>query len=78
MEGRADGIISGAGQADVIDEIKCVYMDVNRLEEPDPVHLAQALCYGYFYCCDHDLAAMGVQITYCNIETEEIRRFREE
>ena len=75
VEGRADGIFSEpAGM--VIDEIKCVYMDLNRLSEPDPIHLAQAKCYAYLYGDEHGAASMGVQITYCSIETEEIRRFR--
>ena len=39
LEGRADGIITETSGI-VIDEIKCIYMDVERLEEPDPVHLA--------------------------------------
>lgn len=77
VEGRADGIIMEPAGA-VIDEIKCIYMDVNRLEEPDPVHMAQALCYGYFYSHDNNLDAIGIQITYCSIETEEIRRFKED
>ena len=76
VEGRADGIITEPAGV-TIDEIKCIYMDVSRLEEPDPVHLAQALCYGWFYCCDNGLDSVGIQITYCNIETEEIRRFKE-
>ena len=76
VEGRADGIITEPAGV-VIDEIKCIYMDVGRLEEPDPVHLAQALCYGYFYSYDNKLDTIGIQITYCNIETEEICRFKE-
>ena len=44
LEGRADGIITEAAGV-TIDEIKCIYMDVDRLERPDPVHLAQAMCY---------------------------------
>ena len=48
VEGRADGIITEPAGV-TIDEIKCIYMDVSRLEEPEPVHLAQALCYGWFY-----------------------------
>ena len=75
IEGRADGIMEEAGGT-VVDEIKGVYLDLTRLEEPIPVHLAQALCYAYIYCHDEKLDHMGVQITYCNIETEEIRRFR--
>ena len=77
VEGRADGILKEPGGW-VIDEIKCVYMDVNRLNEPDPLHLAQAKCYACFYARDHGEPAMGIQITYCAIETEEIRRFRQD
>lgn len=78
IEGRADGVIRPVGGPVTIDEIKGVYMDLNRLEEPAAVHLAQALCYGYFYCCDHGLDQILIQITYSNIETEEIRRFQQE
>lgn len=77
VEGRADGIIESIGEI-VVDEIKSMYLDVSRLEEPIEVHLAQALCYGYFYCCDKGLDHIGIQITYCSIETEEIRRFKQE
>ena len=76
VEGRADGIITEPAGV-TIDEIKCIYMDVSRLEEPEPVHLAQALCYGWFYSIQNELDSVGIQITYCNIETEEIRRFKE-
>ena len=77
IEGRADGVIeNNAGVT--IDEIKGVYLDLIKMEAPMEVHLAQALCYGYIYCHDHNLNQIGIQITYCNIETEEIRRFREE
>ena len=47
------------------------------MEEPDPVHPAQALCYGYMYASEQDLDSVGIQLTYCNIETEQIRRFRQ-
>ena len=74
IEGRADGIIRTEGET-VIDEIKGVYLDVTRLEEPIRIHLAQALCYGYIYASQNHLEKIGIQITYCNIETEEIRRW---
>ncbi len=77
VEGRADGVITEP-EGDVIDEIKCVYMDLSRLEEPVGVHLAQAMCYGYFWCLEKDLERIGVQLTYCAMETEEIRRFRKD
>ena len=74
VEGRADGIFEENGIV-TIDEIKGMYMDLSRLEEPVEVHMAQAMCYGYFYCCDHGLEGIRLQITYCNLETEDIRRF---
>lgn len=77
VEGRADGIIEKSEEV-TIDEIKGIYMDLSYLEEPVPVHLAQAMCYGYFYCFDHQMNRAVIQMTYCNIETEEIRRFQEE
>lgn len=78
VEGRADGIIEAVSGV-TIDEIKCVYMDICQLEEPLPVHLAQALCYGYMYCCDHEnVNTITIQITYCNLETEEIRRLKQD
>lgn len=77
VEGRADGILTEPSGV-TIDEIKCMYMDVNRLEEAVPVHMAQAACYGYIYSLEHSLPFICIQITYCNIETEEIRRFTRE
>lgn len=77
VEGRADGILTEAGGV-VIDEIKGVYRNLEHIREPEPVHMAQAMCYAYFYSRDKNLSSIGVQVTYCSIETEEIRRFREE
>ena len=81
VEGRADGIFSEAcaeGTTDIyIDEIKGIYRDVMTLEVPYEVHLAQAKCYAYIYGSQNQLSQIGVQMTYCNLETEEIRRFRQ-
>ena len=62
----------------MIDEIKGMYTDISRLEEPIEVHLAQAMCYGYFYCCDKELDVIRLQMTYCNLETEEIKSLWQE
>lgn len=75
VEGRADGIFTEDEQI-VIDEIKGVYRDVNRMEEAVPVHLAQAKCYAYIYGKEQKLSKIDVQMTYANLDTEEIRRFR--
>lgn len=37
--------------------------------------LAQAKCYAYIYAKQHSLREIGIQMTYCNLDTEEIRRF---
>lgn len=73
----------------LIDEIKCVYRDVSLIEEAEPLHLAQAMCYACMYGLEGDLDEMtlgkaqdhpdhgpehiALRITYCNIETEEIK-----
>lgn len=75
VEGRADGIIEhGQGRA-VIDEIKGTLRDIAHIEEPVKVHLAQAKCYACIYARDKNLEQLDVQITYCHMETEEIKRF---
>lgn len=74
IEGRADGVIVRPSDV-IIDEIKGVYRDIDRMEEAIPVHMAQAMCYGYMYMMDYDLSQITVQVTYCNLETEDIRRF---
>lgn len=77
LEGRADGIDykeSDENRIFYIDEIKCVYKDVAAIEEAEPLHLAQAKCYAYMYGHRHDLERIDIQITYCHLETEEIKR----
>ena len=76
IEGRADGIIKE--DTVTIDEIKGVYMNLEFLEEPVPVHRAQAMCYAYIYARQQELNHIGIQMTYCNLDTEEIKRFVEE
>ncbi len=76
IEGRADGIFT---REDItcIDEIKGVYQDVTRMERPIPVHLAQAKCYAYIYALQNELEEIGIQMTYCDLDTEEVNRFYE-
>ena len=75
VEGRADGIFTEDGEV-YIDEIKGMYRDVALIEEPIPVHLAQALCYASIYARQQDLPRIGIQMTYGNLETGELRYFR--
>ncbi|MEG7530520.1 MAG: ATP-dependent DNA helicase, partial [Hungatella sp.] len=75
IEGRADGILEEAAGI-TVDEIKGVYFDIDYLKEAIPIHMAQVMCYGYFYAFDHQLSGITLQVTYCNLETEAIRRFQ--
>ena len=45
-----------------VDEIKCVYRNIEEIEEADFLHLAQAKCYAYMYGHKHDLEKIGIQI----------------
>lgn len=76
LEGRADGIF-GENNSTFVDEIKAVLRDLNHIKEPVGIHLAQAKCYAYIYAAQNGLDSIGVQMTYCNIETEDIKRFQE-
>lgn len=76
VEGRADGIMETKDGV-VIDEIKGVLKELELIKEPVQVHLAQAKCYACIYAMQHDISSVGVQMTYCNMESEEIRRFKE-
>lgn len=86
IEGRADGIFCGTPvnpeseeeTITVIDEIKTTYMDTGHMEKPAGVHRAQAMCYAYIYACKNGLKQIGIQMTYCQLETELINRFRED
>lgn len=61
-----------------IDEIKGTYKSLEKIKAPQPVHLAQAKVYAYIYGVQHAQKRMRVRMTYCNIETEEIKYFHEE
>ncbi|WP_302373806.1 ATP-dependent DNA helicase, partial [Sellimonas intestinalis] len=74
VEGRADGIIEEKDRI-AIDEIKGVLMDLEMVKEPKMVHLAQAKCYACIYAKKRNLDEIGVQMTYCQMETEEVKRF---
>lgn len=76
IEGRADGILTEKKRI-VVDEIKAVYRDIMTMTRPVPVHLAQAKCYAYIYAYQHNLPEITVRMTYCQMETEQIRYFYE-
>ncbi|MCR5451333.1 MAG: ATP-dependent DNA helicase [Lachnospiraceae bacterium] len=70
VDGRADGI-----DGQMVDEIKGVYRDVLNMEKPDDIHLAQAKCYAHMLCQSEGYDDASVQMTYVNLDTEEVKRF---
>ena len=77
VEGRADGVLDVPEKL-MIDEIKGTYRDLNHMKRPVAVHLAQAKCYAYLYTRQKPRDRVQVRMTYCNIETEDVRYFYEE
>ncbi len=77
VEGRADGIFPNADGLFFIDEIKGMYMDMDAIKQPFYVHKAQAMCYAYIFALQNQLEQIGIQMTYCDIETLEQKRFSE-
>ncbi len=75
VEGRADGLIHTKEQV-MVDEIKGVLRELDRVPEPVGVHLAQAKCYACIVAEQEGLEEIGVQMTYCQMETEEVKRFQ--
>lgn len=76
IEGRADGIFEQDG-IPVVDEIKSMYLDVNLLKEPIPMHRYQAMCYAYIYGGGVDAERVKIRLTYVSIETENTRYMEE-
>lgn len=76
LDGRADGIFTQDDMV-VIDEIKGMYADVMKLEEPYPVHLAQAKCYAYIYAKEKNLPFIMVRMTYVDLDTEFVQILEE-
>ena len=85
IEGRADGVFTHVEDDSnnhteivFIDEIKGIYRSLELLQEPVFVHQAQAMCYAFIYSKQNELDKIRVQMTYINLETEEIKKFEEE
>ena len=75
IEGRADGLIHTKEQV-MVDEIKGVLRELDRVQEPAGIHLAQAKCYASMVAEQEGADEIGVQMTYCQMETEEVKRFQ--
>ena len=82
IEGRADGIFTHVEDDSnnhteivFIDEIKGIYRSLELLQEPVFVHQAQAMCYAYIFALQNELPQIGIRMSYCNLDTEEMKYF---
>lgn len=74
VEGRADGIRI-ADEGVLVDEIKTTALPLEEIDGNNRVHWGQALCYAYMLARQQSLSCVEVQLTYCQRQTGEIRRF---
>lgn len=78
LEGRADGIIK-ENDTVTIDEIKSTAAPIEKIDEDyNPLHWAQAKCYAFIYAEQNQLSNINVQLTYYQIDTDEIKRIVKE
>lgn len=76
VEGRADGIIKDDSRI-TIDEIKTTLMQLELIDEDFSIlHWAQAKCYAFFYTEENNIEDINVQLTYYNIDTNQIKRIK--
>jgi DNA excision repair protein ERCC-2 len=85
IEGRADGIIVEKESINieddeniivsaVVDEIKSTTRPLDIIEEDyNELHWAQAKCYAYIFALQKRLFHISVQLTYFQVDTEEIK-----
>ncbi len=77
IDGRADGIIEN-DKGVIVDEIKSVTCDYEDIQaDRNPAHWAQAYGYAYIYAKQNSLSAVTVQLTYYQIDIEQIKQFHE-
>lgn len=75
FRGRADGYDP---KKQDIEEIKTFYGDVDRIPENHrELHWAQAKCYGWLYCAQHDLEEINLSLIYFELRDEQEYPFEE-
>ncbi len=75
FRGRADGYDP---DAHCIEEIKTFYGDLDRIPENHRImHWAQARCYGWMYCAQHQCDEINLSLIYFELATETEYRLEE-
>ncbi|MFH1981771.1 MAG: helicase C-terminal domain-containing protein [Pseudomonadota bacterium] len=77
VSGRMDGVFEAPDHT-IVEEIKTTTRDIDDLDPAAiPEHWGQARVYAYLYADEKALAQTDVQLTYIQVDTGEIRTFRE-
>lgn len=77
LQGRADGVFVEDGVR-YIDEIKTTALPLNELRRQEAMHLGQAKCYAYLllHTMENPPSEVGIQLTYFQLDSEELERSR--
>ncbi|MDR0272339.1 MAG: ATP-binding cassette domain-containing protein, partial [Clostridiales bacterium] len=75
LKGRADGIITDENGV-IIDEIKTTALPLEHFYKQENLHYGQGMVYAHMYLqtCETRYSAAKVQLTYFQLESEEIQR----
>lgn len=76
LEGRADGIIT-TDEGITIDEIKTTNTPYDEISDK-MIHWAQCYCYCYMYMKQQQLQNITAQLTYVQIDSNQIKNFQKE
>lgn len=75
IDGRADGIIYEESSV-IIEEIKSTYRPLLEIDDSNELHWAQAKVYGYIYSIQNKLESIEIQLSYYQLESNEVKSFR--
>ncbi|MFZ7131906.1 MAG: ATP-dependent DNA helicase [Eubacteriales bacterium] len=76
--GRMDGLLHEENKP-IIDEIKTTRVILEAIEKDfNPMHWAQGMVYAFLYAKEKEIPSIGVQLTYCNVDSKETKRFTKE
>jgi DNA excision repair protein ERCC-2 len=76
IRGRIDGLYA-TPEVVILEEIKSTTLSLELIEEGhNRLHWAQVQCYAYMYARQAHLEAVGVHLTYYQLDTEQEKTFR--
>lgn len=75
IAGRMDGVLKDASGI-TIHEIKTTFLPLDSIEhDHNPIHWAQAKCYGFMFSCLYGLDYIAIRLTYFQPDTKQEKSF---